>query len=335
MTTIVGPWAAWGVFFSFLIALASTVLLFRPSIKGYSNALLVYRVIAVVALILSIPGMLISPSLNLGLADLSGNATNPLVWVSLLAGVAALMVLLLTVLGVGLPKPSTGARPTLYTSTVPSAAPPSGFTVAPPPPMIPVLPQVSAYPLPNIGIQEEGNLAPTALDRGPEPSPSASSPYEPEAEHTLLLGPQRDYFAWLVELTGSRAGTAHRLAHQRIVLGRGTEAGIKVGDPSVSSEHAVLILPDEAHHYVLHDLASSNGTFIRGRRVEAPYRLTDGDVVELGESRLYFMEMHVNEAKTEAKPLQIHTPPEAPLVGSMGPVVGPTDGSATPSTQEV
>jgi hypothetical protein len=38
----------------------------------------------------------------------------------------------------------------------------------------------------------------------------------------------------------------------------------------------------------LHDLGSSNGTYVNGRRVERPRKLTAGDVVRIGETDLRF-----------------------------------------------
>lgn len=300
MPNIIGTWAAWGVFISFLAAVAAIALLFRPSIRGYSNGLLVYRVISVVALVLSIPGVLFSPSLGLGLSQLGGNAVNPLVWVSLLAGVAAFGVIALTLLGIGLPEPSV-ARSTLSAITPTNGPPPPvGFTYAPPQASVPpslaeeAVPSILHPPSLSTSDRSLADSLPTQLDALSPLEKIKNLDYEPNASETILIGPQRDYFAWLIELTGQRAGTAHRLLHRRIVIGRGASAGIKLNDPAISTEHAVLLLPEESTEYILHDLASSNGTFIRGQRVGTPHRLQDGDRIELGESRLFFMEMRLN-----------------------------------------
>jgi pSer/pThr/pTyr-binding forkhead associated (FHA) protein len=38
----------------------------------------------------------------------------------------------------------------------------------------------------------------------------------------------------------------------------------------------------------VHDLGSTNGTFVNGERLERPRRLVDGDVVRVGSTELRF-----------------------------------------------
>jgi pSer/pThr/pTyr-binding forkhead associated (FHA) protein len=40
----------------------------------------------------------------------------------------------------------------------------------------------------------------------------------------------------------------------------------------------------------VHDLGSTNGTFVNGERIDGPYRLASGDVVSVGETDLRFEE---------------------------------------------
>ena len=64
------------------------------------------------------------------------------------------------------------------------------------------------------------------------------------------------------------------------VIGRAPDAGIWIDAPGVSRHHARIVL--EGRDAVLEDLGSKNGTYVRGRRVSAPSRLTDGDQIRLG-----------------------------------------------------
>jgi hypothetical protein len=70
-------------------------------------------------------------------------------------------------------------------------------------------------------------------------------------------------------------------------IGRGTEADVRLSDSGVSRLHAEVRV--EAGSIVVADLGSTNGTRVNCRAVTtAP--LSDGDVVELGGSRLVFRE---------------------------------------------
>ncbi len=64
------------------------------------------------------------------------------------------------------------------------------------------------------------------------------------------------------------------------VLGRGAEAAIRIDLGRVSRLHARIVV--EGERAILEDLGSKNGTFHRGRRLEAPAELADGDEIGVG-----------------------------------------------------
>lgn len=64
------------------------------------------------------------------------------------------------------------------------------------------------------------------------------------------------------------------------LLGREEEGVAWLESPSVSRRHARILV--EGGEVILEDLASKNGTFVRGERISAPTRLADGDVFRLG-----------------------------------------------------
>jgi len=68
----------------------------------------------------------------------------------------------------------------------------------------------------------------------------------------------------------------------RIVLGRGAFADVRLPDPSVSSRHATVRAI--AGEYLLVDEGSTNGTFVGGVRLapQTPRSLRSGDLVRLG-----------------------------------------------------
>ena len=75
---------------------------------------------------------------------------------------------------------------------------------------------------------------------------------------------------------GGRAATS---------IGRAKANEVVVEDLSVSSEHC-RIRPEDGR-FVLHDLRSTNGTFVNERRVSR-HVLTEGDVLKIGETALMF-----------------------------------------------
>jgi pSer/pThr/pTyr-binding forkhead associated (FHA) protein len=69
-------------------------------------------------------------------------------------------------------------------------------------------------------------------------------------------------------------------------IGKGPRNDLVLADPSVSTAHAVLRRESDA--YTIADLGSRNGTFVNGERVTSPRRLTHGDVIGMGLSKLTF-----------------------------------------------
>jgi pSer/pThr/pTyr-binding forkhead associated (FHA) protein len=69
-----------------------------------------------------------------------------------------------------------------------------------------------------------------------------------------------------------------------MVLGRSDEADIKIEDPYASEFHVRFVAKDG--RLVLHDLGSTNGTYVNGRRVSAPLDLNRGDAVQIGKTVL-------------------------------------------------
>jgi hypothetical protein len=80
-------------------------------------------------------------------------------------------------------------------------------------------------------------------------------------------------------------GTKHVLEPGSNVLGRGTEADIRLPDTGVSRKHADVQL--EGGTVTVEDLGSTNGTLVNGRRV-GRQDLVDGDVIRIGHSVLVY-----------------------------------------------
>ncbi|MGH8873827.1 MAG: FHA domain-containing protein, partial [Acidimicrobiia bacterium] len=66
------------------------------------------------------------------------------------------------------------------------------------------------------------------------------------------------------------------------VLGRSEQADVVIDDPYASEFHLRLTARDG--RLMLHDLGSTNGTYVNGRRVTTPVDLNRGDAVQVGKT---------------------------------------------------
>jgi hypothetical protein len=108
-----------------------------------------------------------------------------------------------------------------------------------------------------------------ATDTGRQ-SPSVSGRAGTRVQHVLVVdGP----------------GTRHVLSSGRNVIGRGTEADIRLPDTGVSRKHVDVVL--DSGTAICEDLGSTNGTLVNGRRITRQ-PLADGDVIRIGHSVLVY-----------------------------------------------
>jgi pSer/pThr/pTyr-binding forkhead associated (FHA) protein len=89
--------------------------------------------------------------------------------------------------------------------------------------------------------------------------------------------PPRAIRATITWLDGPLKGRVDELARGRRDIGRSAE----LPNPGISQKHASLVLT--AAELFVEDLGSTNGTFVKGRRITAPTPLTNGDRVSLGQ----------------------------------------------------
>ncbi|MGY1622384.1 FhaA domain-containing protein [Geodermatophilus sp. SYSU D00965] len=80
-------------------------------------------------------------------------------------------------------------------------------------------------------------------------------------------------------------GTRHELTTGRNVIGRGTDADIRLPDTGVSRKHVDVVLDNGTA--IAEDLGSTNGTLVNGRRITRQ-PLSDGDVIRIGHSVLVY-----------------------------------------------
>ena len=78
-----------------------------------------------------------------------------------------------------------------------------------------------------------------------------------------------------------------------IIVGRGNDADLRIDDPGVSRRHLELRVTDTGAgpRVSLHDLGSTNGVLVDGRRVERA-TLTDGATITIGSTTLVLHQSH-------------------------------------------
>ena len=84
----------------------------------------------------------------------------------------------------------------------------------------------------------------------------------------------------LIGQEGLLRGGRWPLTRDGLLIGRGSDCGVVVADRQVSRHHARIRLSTEGV-FTLEDLKSKNGTHVNGVALEAPYRLVDGDVIQV------------------------------------------------------
>ena len=95
--------------------------------------------------------------------------------------------------------------------------------------------------------------------------------------------------AYLIVLAGSSRGQMFKIDDTRSVIGRGSEAQVRVLDDGISREHAAVRIV--GGRVMVEDLGSTNGTFCNGVRVTSR-ELADGDKIMLGSTTILKFTYH-------------------------------------------
>lgn len=76
------------------------------------------------------------------------------------------------------------------------------------------------------------------------------------------------------------------MRNSKIKIGRSKECEIVIKDRSVSREQCYI--KKEGVSFVLHDIYSTNGTYVNGRKVMGKEKLEFGDIIKIGKHRIAF-----------------------------------------------
>jgi type II secretory pathway predicted ATPase ExeA/pSer/pThr/pTyr-binding forkhead associated (FHA) protein len=108
--------------------------------------------------------------------------------------------------------------------------------------------------------------------------------------------PESSYGRLLLSRQGENLGT-HVLKAGRFIIGRTAENDLQVDSKFVSRHHAQIITTKNSS--VMEDLNSTNGISYNGKRVRRRV-LNDGDVIQLGEHELMYMDDRVTRSGVES-----------------------------------
>ena len=108
--------------------------------------------------------------------------------------------------------------------------------------------------------------------------------------------------AKLIIVAGAKQGTEVSLTHKALLLGRGTNCDIPLFDKYASREHCWI--EPRGDQWWLRDLGSKNGTLLDSTRIEHEHRLSDGEVIMIGLTRIRFSDPAETKAYDTALPLE-------------------------------
>jgi predicted component of type VI protein secretion system len=132
--------------------------------------------------------------------------------------------------------------------------------------------------------------------------------------------------ASLVIKEGPKAGGKLDIEGE-VVIGRESES-LELDDEQLSRRHAVLRTADGGLE--IEDLGSLNGTFVNGQRIEGTTRLSDGDLIKVGQSVLA-IQGGAGAPATVAAPIPTEAPaPEPAAAPAAAPAPAPAASGPEP-----
>ncbi|MCZ6445975.1 MAG: FHA domain-containing protein [Planctomycetota bacterium] len=92
----------------------------------------------------------------------------------------------------------------------------------------------------------------------------------------------------IIIVAGSNEGDYYPLGKRTMVAGRDEAVPIQIVDELVSRKHLQIRLEQSDGRYRALDMKSANGVFVNGRQIASETVLEDGDMIQIGNSKLMF-----------------------------------------------
>jgi pSer/pThr/pTyr-binding forkhead associated (FHA) protein len=119
--------------------------------------------------------------------------------------------------------------------------------------------------------------------------------------------------ARLVILSEGFTGKAHELKVEKTTIGRVDDNIFPIPEASVSSHHCEVLL--RGSEVVVHDLNSTNGTFLNGRQVTGEAVIRPGQILRLGQVELRLESAGAEKAPPKKLPDQTMVIPQGVKLG--------------------
>jgi pSer/pThr/pTyr-binding forkhead associated (FHA) protein len=92
----------------------------------------------------------------------------------------------------------------------------------------------------------------------------------------------------IIIVSGPNEGDYYPLGKRPLVVGRDDAAPVQVVDELVSRKHLQIRFDEKKGTYHATDMKSANGVTVNGRQISAETELADGDLLEVGKSKIHF-----------------------------------------------
>src|SRR6204780_1930459 len=119
--------------------------------------------------------------------------------------------------------------------------------------------------------------------------------------------------ARLVILSEGLTGKAHELAVDKTTIGRVDDNTFPIPEGSISSHHCEILL--RGGDIIVHDLNSTNGTFINGHQVSGEAPLKAGQILRLGQVEIRLEDGNAQKAPPKKLPDQTMVIPQGVKLG--------------------
>lgn len=132
------------------------------------------------------------------------------------------------------------------------------------------------------------------------------------AERLMIIA-LRPYMARLVILSEGLTGKAYELAAEKTTIGRVDDNMFPIAEASVSSHHCEVLLRGST--VVIHDLNSTNGTFINGHQITGEAPIKPGQILRLGQIELRLEDATAQKSPPKKLPDQTMVIPQGVKLG--------------------
>jgi pSer/pThr/pTyr-binding forkhead associated (FHA) protein len=119
--------------------------------------------------------------------------------------------------------------------------------------------------------------------------------------------------ARLVILSEGLTGKAHELTVDKTTIGRVDDNTFPIPEASISSHHCEILL--RGSQVIVHDLSSTNGTFINGNQITGEAPLKGGQILRLGQVEMRLEDGSAQKAPPKRLPDQTMVIPQGVRLG--------------------